>query len=311
MVFAYGSGVLPQIGHPTTQSKMMDFIFVVTDPLEWHRENMRRNARHYSSLRFLGPATVTNVQCNWGAKIYFNTLVPTHEGLIKYGVISERDLICDLLDWDTLYVAGRLHKPVNMLLKGAADSELAKAWQLNLNCAVRTALLLLPEAFSEEELYETIASLSYSGDFRMRVGEDKNKVSNIVGAQMPEFRALYKPVLAGLNEYLVLNANNHGHALQDTSPHAKYRHLSLLPMQLQRALVQECNKDGRSRDVEEVLLVAAQDPDTGDMVLKGVRSIVARSSVTQSLKGILTAGLWKSIRYSSAKVKKMISSWHR
>lgn len=36
--------------------------------------------------------------------------------------------------------------------------------------------------------------------------------------------------------------------------------------------MKECNKDRRSRDVEEVLLVVAQDSDSDDMVLKGKSS---------------------------------------
>ena len=37
------------------------------------------------------------------------------QGQIKYGVISRADLEADLMTWSTLYLAGRLHKPVRLL----------------------------------------------------------------------------------------------------------------------------------------------------------------------------------------------------
>ena len=57
---------------------------------------------------------------------------------------------------------------------------LEAALRANLCAALTTALLLLPQHFSEEQLYLNIAAISYTGDFRMVVGEDKNKVANIV-----------------------------------------------------------------------------------------------------------------------------------
>lgn len=67
--------------------------------------------------------------------------------------------------------------------------------QVNLTSALRTSLLLLPESFTEIELFTTIASLSYIGDFRMHVGENPNKVSNIVMNQLDPFRSLYGGLL--------------------------------------------------------------------------------------------------------------------
>lgn len=75
------------------------------------------------------------------------------------------------------------------------DARVRLANQVNLASALRTALLLLPESFTEVELFETIAGLSYRGDFRMAVGENPLKVRNIVDAQLDPFRSLYGGLL--------------------------------------------------------------------------------------------------------------------
>jgi hypothetical protein len=38
--------------------------------------------------RILGPRLISELQDKWGARLYFNTLIPFESGLIKYGVIS-------------------------------------------------------------------------------------------------------------------------------------------------------------------------------------------------------------------------------
>ena len=53
-------------------------------------------------------------------------------GLIKYGVISRAAMLADLLDWESLYAAGRLHKPVRFVGRGSggrapADPEMNAA----------------------------------------------------------------------------------------------------------------------------------------------------------------------------------------
>ena len=93
------------------------------------------------------------------------------------------DFVSDLLEWEDLYVAGRLHKPV-YYLQSKFSPKVSSALTKNLRSAVLAALLILPSEFSEESLYKTITSLSYTGDVRMSFGEDRNKVSNIVDAQV-------------------------------------------------------------------------------------------------------------------------------
>ena len=109
--------------------------------------------------------------------------------IVKYGVVSIDDLCQDLLQWDTLYLSGRMQKPIATLFD-STDGRVPIAEQANLSSALRASFLLLEEEFSEEQLYNKMASLSYMGDFRMRVpgGENQNKIQNIVQNQHAWFR---------------------------------------------------------------------------------------------------------------------------
>ncbi|KAF8455257.1 mitochondrial matrix Mmp37 [Kalaharituber pfeilii] len=193
---------------------MIDLIFGVTYTQHWHSINLTQNPHHYSFLRLLGSRVVSRVQDDWGAGVYFNPFVEINGTLIKYGVVKIETLLRDLSTWDTLYLAGRLHKPVKILRD---DPRVRYANQLNLLAAVRTALLLLPETFTEEQLYATIASLSYTGDPRMHLfTENPNKVSNIVANQLPNFRRLYSPLIDVLPNINYVSSCSEGAPPQDT-----------------------------------------------------------------------------------------------
>ena len=304
MAFAYGSGVFKQKGHADRSQNMLDFIFVVDNPLAWHKANIKLNNKHYSCLKYLGPTNIAKIQEQLAAGTYFNTLVPFEDRFIKYGVIGTRRLIADLLDWDSLYISGRLHKPVKFIIT-PKDQDLVTALQMNLHSAIHAALLILPDIFNEEDLYTTITGLSYHGDFRMTFGEDKNKISNIVKPNMHYFQQMYQMFLEQ-DDHLFWDKNKSFH--QNPSFVTHFHHLNLLPKAVQMELLTLKYKGGIYPDLEEVLREYGHDPVCGEHVANCISSIVWKSSLSQSFKSLFTAGVGKSARYSLAKLKKMIKS---
>jgi mitochondrial translocator assembly and maintenance protein 41 len=313
--FAYGSGVKKQIGYDeilTSSSangakkkpSMIDIIFSVENPHQFHAQNIEMNPDHYSSLRFLGSKFVAKYQETFASKVYFNTLIPLDNGLmIKYGVISNKSLIIDLLDWDNLYIAGRLQKPVE-IIRTPTNSKILSALEYNLENAVRAALLLLPEKFTKFEFYCTITSLSYDGDFRMIFGENKNKVQNIVSPQLENFENLYSPTFKIFDKLFEYPTGDVIECKQDKSAASILHHLNLLPKWPVRRIVKEWNRGKYRMDTEDVLRAVACSNRYRDTVKQSLQSIVWQSSIKQSIKNIPTAGISKSLSYSWSKALK-------
>ncbi|KAF3766976.1 hypothetical protein M406DRAFT_24868, partial [Cryphonectria parasitica EP155] len=358
--FAYGSGVFPQSKpsgrlptaeevarvHPKAPPavqraqdgtpKMIDFIFGVTYTQHWHSLNLNQHRDHYSGLGSLGSAAVSYVQDHMGAGVYFNTHVVVNGILIKYGVVNIDSLCRDLTDWDTLYLAGRLHKPVKILRD---DARVRLANQMNLLSALRTALLLLPEKFTELELYNTVAGISYLGDPRMTLPtENPQKVSNIVGNNIANFQRLYNPLIdnlpnisfdgskEGLNRRLVQDMDpvRRGNMVRRlpksfrSKLYLQYQHKFAIPQAEFDAMMQA------DRDADSVSSVrkknnlgtgggaggfetriAQDDPAELTMrVRRVIKNTIGWPSTTQSLKGLLTGGIWKSFGYVLEKVQK-------
>lgn len=348
--FAYGSGVFPQSTkapkilppspHPnppdavsrwqTTGAKTIDFVFGVTHTQHWHSLNLAQHRDHYSFLKYFGSGLIKNVQDGFGAGAYFNPYITVNGMAIKYAVVNLDTLYKDLLDWDTLYLAGRLQKPVKILRD---DPRIRLANQINLISAVRTALLMLPESFTERDLYSRITGLSYMGDLRTYFGaEDPDKVYNIVDSQMTNFRQLYYPLINDLpnlaiNDTAIKQSGWMGSAEtnckmeQDMDPVRRGNMVRRLPKSFQRKLYDHYRSIFQVPTKEFRDLVAgSKDEDafsrrmggsfdrrigTHERISEAMRRITKKTvtwpTVTQSLKGVLTAGPSRSWRYVSEK----------
>ncbi|KAK9459747.1 mitochondrial matrix Mmp37-domain-containing protein [Lipomyces oligophaga] len=318
--FAYGSGVFSQ-GQSYTKKPQIDMIFGVTYSQHWHSLNLSQYPDHYSGMRHLGSRAISVLQDRVGAGVYFNTFVEINGLVIKYGVVNIDTLCYDLLSWDSLYLSGRLHKPVKILRD---DPRVRLANQRNLFSVIRTALLLLPETFTDVQLYETIASISYMGDPRMKMGaENPHKVRNIVQNQKEHFYRLYAPLIDNLpNIHIASGYDGISDKItlrQDMSPiprgnmvirlppsfrqklYARYTSLLSIEPNLQTP---ESSSDLSRLVGSEFEQLVAADENLPKEVARAIYHTVYWPSMTQSAKGLLTAGFSKSIKYLGEKISK-------
>lgn len=312
LAFGYGSKVIKQ-GGKQSGNDLVDIIFAVDDSIQWHKENLSRNNQHYSSVRYLSrnAEMISQIQENNGAKIYYNPYIKIANLSIKYGVIRTDHLIEDLLSWDSLYVAGRLHKPVEFLVNTCDKNErLRTAMRFNKESAIRAAMLQLPETFEPMQLYKVITGLSYRGDIRMLFGEDKNKIENIVSRQVERFDQLYLPIIKMSNSFKDSIQWNESRRMftQDVSPQTLLKNLKLLPKTVRRKVCEIHGSEARTLENDIVLASLSKNINCDKVIEKAIASIVRRSSFSQSLKGLLTAGFVKSLKYTYRKLLKSIAS---
>ncbi|GAM17431.1 hypothetical protein SAMD00019534_006060 [Acytostelium subglobosum LB1] len=315
--FAYGSGVIPQKGYNAGATSisldkmpMIDLVFAVDNTLEWHKENIERNFHHYSFLAYMGEQSVNHVQ-KMAAKVYYNTLLK-HEGIrYKYGVIEYGDLIDDLRNWDSLYVSGRMMKPILQLPNLADGGEHMSAVNRdsNLLYAISCAVLTLPSEFSEYELYHMISSISYMGDIRMRGGENPNKIHNIVVNNLESMRAIYMPLI---KQHFGNNISI-GHVDNTGLHHFIKVKIMIMIMSCRVVVVVSITNNVVVIHNSAVVSNLRKNLRGGkvhvepQVVTKCIQDIVGRSSFTQSAKGVLTAGLTKSLEYIYLKLQKSSS----
>lgn len=266
---AYGSAVFQQQDY---NGNVVDFLFGLANNRQWHKENMKTNRDDYSGpARTFGANFVTFIQ-DMGTGTYYHPFIE-HEGhVIKYGTISKRKLISDLVNWDSLFSAGRLHKPVKIV---KSTNSIDGAIQQNRAHALNVAMLLLDEHFTEEDLYTTIASISYMGDSRMWFAENCDKVKNIVLPNMEKFHDIYTPLM-GDDVHIGTNIQ------QDKSPEKTGERYSNLPLTINCAI----------------------DSFTPEDLMKAIKYVVRWSSIGIAFKGIISAGPIYSAYYLGGKMKK-------
>lgn len=303
--FAYGSGVFKQKGYENEKKKpLVDYVFAVDDPLEWHRLNFKQYSNHYSGLGKMSHSAkiLSMIQEDYGAKIYYNTFVEMENMKIKYGVISTKNLKNDLYHWDTLYIAGRMQKPVLTLVE---NSDIEKAKQSNLKNALKMAILSLPylqTEIDEKDLFLIIAGFSYQGDFRMKFGENPNKVKNIVDKQLKEFHQLYTKIMLEDEDIklVVQPASEHKWKINSAE---RILLLKDLPSNLITQLLSTYSQQIKPiTDIKEI----STNQDLANIINGSIGNIIKGPALSQSIKGIVTAGLFKSTIYSMKKIRKSI-----
>ncbi|KAG7351014.1 ribosomal large subunit pseudouridine synthase B [Nitzschia inconspicua] len=295
--FGYGSGVFSQTLKDATRKHegMLDLILVVNDTTSFHEANMKVFPHHYAPwLRWGGPSLATKVQRHFplsDAHVLFHVVddpVP-----MKYGVVDQQDLVHDLINWDTLYLSGRLHKPTLALVDPPPDWFLEGQHQ-NLRAATSAALLLMGPIGKSDRTWETfcrnVASLSYTGDFRMQVGgEDPQKLNKLVAApgQMLRFQQIYRPYLERFETDDAVTVCSDAINWDDSNPDTLDYFQSHLPA-----------------SIKDHLPIASNANHVAAALSAALAARVAPAARHQSLKGIATLGLGKSLQYASAKLSK-------
>ncbi|KAL4559629.1 hypothetical protein LXL04_031772 [Taraxacum kok-saghyz] len=298
----YGSSL-----HPNNHDKssMEDYILGVSNPQQWHSENLKMNRNHYASwMASLGGAKlITKVADHIGVGVHFNPFVSWNDKMYKYGVVHMDNLVQDISNWERFYLSGRLQKPVRIVVD---NMEIEKVNLVNLRAASSAALLLLPPKFTERELYAKICSLSYTGDLRMLFAEDKNKVKKIVDGQFELFRNMYKPLVEEYATNQLLRLSSCGdysmNISQDCSLCATSSIVSYLPESF-RSQMGMGLAEWKTDQTSSKITVSSRE-EAALRMQKVLRRKVMISSARQAVAGFITVGAVHGIKYLGKKMQK-------
>ena len=278
-IIGYGSGVKNQEGYTDDIKRQIDLILTVNDIYEFHKLNFKKYPNIYSNI---GIKLIKHVN-NIGTDINYVSNIDYKNNTYKIGVINKNDLSKDLITWDNMYMAGRCQKPISTLkIRDKVKNEIIYN-RLN---ALKIALLLNHnKTITEQELYETICSLSYIGDIRMTMHcENPDKIKNIVNGSKIEFREIYNEVNDNLfdikNNIISTNTDKILNSILDIPDSLlKYLHKH---MDLNNINIDELNYN----------------------IINYLKITNFKSSIAQPIKSIIIYGTEKSLNYLKEKRKK-------
>ena len=277
--YGYGSGIFKQSGYTDKDKPQIDLILVVDDLKKWHLENMKKNPGDYSftGKLFFKYSSVSKLKGLTGITYLSN--IKEDGSIYKYGTIEKNDLVSYLETWNSFYLPGRFQKRILPIID---SKEIEVANEKNRNAVLLVALLTLPMNRNKLiDVYTGICGLSYLGDTRMKFAENPRKVLNIVegsydslneiyGKECPYFKILKDEKIEIAREKII-------------------KDISLLPSGLLEYLENE-------KDLQVVR----------DKIISYFTELNKKESSKQTLKGLFTNGIIRSIQYASKKVMKKI-----
>lgn len=282
--YGYGSGVFKQTGYTDKDKPQIDMIFVVEDLKKWHLENMKLNPKDYSlsAKLYFKMAPISKLKGNTGI-VYLSNIIE-NGNVYKYGTIEEKDLVKYLDTWESFYLPGRFQKTILPIIE---SKKITKANEKNRESVLYTALLILSEDKNRLiDVYTQICGLSYLGDTRMKFAENPRKVLNIVEGSYDSFKEIY----GTSNSYFKANKKD-----EITVNYEKLmRDIKKLPSSLLEYLGENIDISDREAICEKILTYFTE--------------LNKKESSMQTIKGLYSNGIVRSIKYASKKVSKKIKN---
>lgn len=276
--YGYGSGMFKQAGYTDKDKPQIDLIFVVDDLKAWHKANFKLNRKDYSLIGkvFFKYAKISTLKGPTGITYVSN--IEEDGNVFKYGTIEEKDLINNMDTWCSFYMPGRFEKTIYPIKE---TDELNEAIKRNRkNALLVSTYLQNKNEVTKKELLVTLCGLSYLGDTRMGIAENPNKVSNIVEGSFNEFNNIYNFD----TNYMKTDGDN---LIIDRE--MLKEELATLPKGLLEYIADTLDGD---------------DEITKKRIIDYFKKLNHDESKKQTVKGIWTNGIVRSIKYASKKLAK-------